>query len=737
MSVYSPTFYDYQGATEKGFEYYDEVAFHNLNGLLFTAIDEPRQKHDTISPEVDIVIITFLKISFQLGYYISDDIVNTLTSMKNRSDIINHCKKFMNVMKDTKGVKAADGIVFYKTFPEHVMKASDAELFVNAIAHYWTWGTLLPSYVKKERLDLNELLKMKTIKNVITKKDLINYFLKLLCSKSAPTPAAMDFIDQGLENKWYNEIPADFDIPFKELLTKVATFALNNGLSINKYVKSCTDILRIMAHLSDQDITLQKKIKFKSLPRKQRRIIVNSLERVIKVEDIKPYSGLWKLAFHNLHVGELKRTKVCAIAKQFRNTNNVPTLDTKYCEAIKKKQSIIAMNSLKVKPPIFARLLDKLIRDCYENDEELIMILQQFTISSKKINPKILLQALGHFQRRKYLLNNPRDNKHSQRLIYTSGSTAATLIFPNHKTILPHEVLDRIIIIIQDSLIEQFKTKQLLKHKKVYIPSVANGLLLPIQLSGTSTKKTIARASKFPLLDQDEVDKHKKTFVRFFTHWIGRIIDTSILFVSEEGKAIDLISWHHLRTDYAWHSGDVVNAPPPNGATEYIDVDIKKCLESGCRYLMMDIRSWNGPTFAKHDECFSGIMMRENNEAGQHFEPSTVKYKFDLVGDTHTTIACVVDLKTMDLIWIDAAIKFKSLYNNLIDNLDTMLPAMREYSLMHKYKVSMGQLIRLHLEGSEGAQLVDKREDADYIVSLEDDGDLNLYDFAEINSNWI
>ena len=48
----------------------------------------------------------------------------------------------------------------YPNFPQQVAEADEVELFINAIIHYWSYGTLLPEYGKTERLPLIDANKM-------------------------------------------------------------------------------------------------------------------------------------------------------------------------------------------------------------------------------------------------------------------------------------------------------------------------------------------------------------------------------------------------------------------------------------------------------------------------------------------------------------------------------------------------------------------------------------------------
>ncbi|KAK6205193.1 uncharacterized protein RJT21DRAFT_111724 [Scheffersomyces amazonensis] len=497
-----------------------------------------------------------------------------------------------------------------------------------------------------------------------------------------------------------------------------------------------------MAFLSGGDVTLKKKIKIKSFPRKQRRLLIEALDKVIKSDDIKFYPELWKLAFHSLHVGEFKHTRIPEIAQRYRNENNVHTLDTNYCEAIKEGKSKEAVDTLKIKPSVFARNLDKLIRDCFstKRNEDINEILDQFEKCISKIGSKVLLQLLSHFQRRKYFLSelSTEEGKKYKRLVQISGSISRTYPIPNNDVMIPNVVLDKVIDILNHGLIEKFGTRGLLKDKRAYLAPGMEDILIPLQLSSASAKKTLARGSKIPIFDIFEEDKDKKNILRFFLHWIGYIIDLSMMLIDSDLENPKYVFWKNLKVaDYALHSGDILLARPPKGASQFIDVDMKKAIDAGNRYVILDARVWGGGplTFAKHELCFGGVMAREEMNSGEIYEPSTVKYKFDLQSETRNTIMFLFDLELKELIWVDTSMNVGPC-SDIQGDSSKVCDVIREVLKAHKHKVSIAQLVDLHVKAND-AEIVDDKSKANFIVSMTDDGDLDVYNVAEINSNWI
>ena len=192
-------------------------------------------------------------------------------------------------------------------------------------------------------------------------------------------------------------------------------------------------------------------------------------------------------------------------------------------------------------------------------------------------------------------------------------------------------------------------------------------------------------------------------------------------------------------TPFAWHSGDFTSALPPDGASEFIDVDLDRALELGFRYISMDVRVYRGPTFLYHEQCFAGFMLRKEATLGEIFEPASVWSKFDITHDGKSTVPCLFDIKTRQMIWIDCPIQFRRLdnvANNLSNNLATVLDVLKSYLEMQSTKVTISEPAEMHARAVK-TEIVTKRDDADFVVGLENDRNLDVYDFATINAQWI
>ncbi|EOR6629459.1 hypothetical protein JNX11_RS26965, partial [Escherichia coli] len=656
----------------------NKIAFNQLNAVVATSPVEV--KNDAFN----IKVISFVNEMHNFGFLVTKELYQYLSSLDEATSV-EVCQKVLSLAKESVGAHVAMK-AFYPNFPRQVMEASDAELFINAILHYWTLGAWSPEYVEEKRPDLAEE-NPKTEISLISMGDVKAYFFRILASKNSIPASLVEFVEMGIEEGWAAEYKGE--IPFKETLCRVATALVKQGQSINGVVATTTDVLRVMAALSESDIELKTKVRFKSLNRKARRALVSALEEVINISDVKAYASLWKRAFHSLHVGEFGG-KVAEIAARFRNEKNVVTSETVVAEAIKSGDVKVAVNKLVNKPSVFARSLDKLLRD--SDPQTSAWVIKEFAKVVEKVDSKVLLQVLGHFKGRSL-------NEAGERVVFTAGSKGKALLAPSLKA-LDKSVVEHIVSVIKAELKNKFAEKALLKGKKVFISPEVYSVLIPSQLASiTENKKTVARGSRVPLdLIPEDAEKN---VLRMFIHWIGQDQDLSAFFINEDMTEFSQVAYYNLRNSYACHSGDVTYAPAPHGGSEFLDVRMDEALADGMRYIAMDVRVYNGPTFLKHERSFAGFMLRNDLKSGEIFEPTTVRGKFDITLDGSTVMPCFFDMKTREMIWLDSVLpgcgeySYSRQANNLNNNIASSTDMLRAYLKMKDTKVTMKELVCL------------------------------------------
>ena len=173
--------------------------------------------------------------------------------------------------------------------------------------------------------------------------------------------------------------------------------------------------------------------------------------------------------------------------------------------------------------------------------------------------------------------------------------------------------------------------------------------------------------------------------------WDGVDLDLSVAFYGDEKVNFVFYGNPKVESLGAIHSGDR-RSSGKNGAVEYVDFDIKKCLQNGIRYAAMVVNSYTGEKFSEMDTAFCGVMVRDGM-TGEQFEPATVKDRFALTTESGQLVMAVVDLQKRELIMVDRTVAGSLAYSNVITDYqptkDVCQYAMQLKSLSIKEMVGM------------------------------------------------
>ncbi len=253
---------------------------------------------------------------------------------------------------------------------------------------------------------------------------------------------------------------------------------------------------------------------------------------------------------------------------------------------------------------------------------------------------------------------------------------------------------------------------------KVYVdPILANYSVPMSQRSASRSKRVMTRGSRISLGEKVNNDT-----IRFFLWWKeakgkGRIdVDLSATLHTQDWDLAEYISYTNLKSDRikAAHSGDITSAP--DGACEYIDIDLSSAKNKKCRYIVMNIYSFTRQPFSEMPECYAGWMMREKPQGGEIFEASTVQQRFDLKANATVAIPAIIDVEKREVIWCDLALSRRlGFSNNLEANKRSV--ANLGYAMTHHCIPQLHTLFTLHSQAR--GELVKTKEGADTIFSLD------------------
>ncbi|MCU0494137.1 MAG: TerD family protein [Chloroflexaceae bacterium] len=613
----------------------------------------------------------------------------------------------------------------YPNFPAQVMEADRAELYINAILHYLTHGR--PLYEKKQRKPLLE----RTDLRVIDCGDDADFRLictTLLAAKSATSPA--DRADLAWFFQTYGDdamtlIPQE--VPLREHVALLAALLLRHTTRgpalLPRYVKTATDVLRLAVALSDGDVSLATATKFRRLTRPERRVLLELLEASGNtLEDMLRYVEPWKRLGERLHPGEYaaRFPRSAAAFDAIRNNRPVATFRSQVEGAIRANHIDAAIAVLRTRPGELTRRLDHLLRQAAQPD----VVVAAFGEVAAQVATPVLLQTLAHFAQ--------RPTMPPLRSFFPKGEVARVQVIANTLPPLDAELCAGVVAICRETLINRFRAQPPLGP--VYVDERLRNYPVPLtQRSASKALRTIPRGSRLPL--------DAGGTVRFFLWWkegevngrpTGRVdIDLSAVLYDGHWRYLEHISYTNLKSEKyrAAHSGDIVTAP--NGACEFIDLDIESVVRYGGRYVVTSLNSFSGQPYCNLPECFAGWMLRQEPQSGEVFEPQTVQQKVDLAANTRICIPVILDLVARQVIWTDLALNNHPRVNNTIEgNQKGML--LMGYALTNLVKPDLYELFTLH---AAARGTLSPRESAQVVFAP--DGTVTPFDISVILANYL
>jgi len=701
-----------------------KIALKKLGALIIDAKengDEATNKLLTLSLNAEMM---------NLGFVMSETLCNSVNKL-NIEQIKRLADELVSELREFKGAHVSHKPM-YPNFPEQVMEASNLELYANALTHYWSNGQWLPEYQSLSKSYAFETTKFKEI-SLADEDTFKNVFTQLLLSNDSLSEEDKAIIEWFMLNYPQSKLTFPEIIPFQENKSVAAAILLAQDKDITPLISNTTDVLRLVTYLSEGDVSLASNTKFISLPRNLRKKIVKQLELVVSEEDIGRHKNKWKALLHGLHVGDYSK-KVYSITSKLRNNEQLESFYGKLEYFLNTKDIHAAITLLKTRPSEYARKLDHLLRLTKpENKQRLTRLLakseansqqkkvvEEFLLVADHVSTRVLIQLLGHMSRRHL--------KADKRVVFPKGNTQKAVVLRQTLEALDPQLLTELTQGIRQTLVDRFSGLENLG--KVWIdPDLMDCPLPSQQRSASEGLINVARGTRLPIYSADEKDT-----LRFFIHWVGRDIDLSATFHYEDFSIMEQVSYTNLRSKgfQAYHSGDITSAP--KGASEFIDVTISGALERGARYLAMNVLVYSGPTFAEHEECFTGWMMRSGPKSNEIFDAKTVEQKIDVRANSRNVVPIVFDLQARKAIWTDISTSSRSYYGgNNVESNQASIQETLEAVVDSKHKLSLYELFELH--ATARGQIVDSQEKADTVFSL--DKGVTPFDINLINSEYI
>lgn len=600
------------------------------------------------------IVATMNKNIEVFGYTMSEALFDKLVHMKAKSREVVY-DILVNGLKEITG---ADKVYnpMYPNFPESVMKKDDFELYFNAIVHYWSFGTLLPYEEKEERAPLFNTAKVKVLE-AGSFNDLNDIFNNLCASKTSLSKNDVDDMIFILNSV---KVTLPDEIPFKENAACVCRLLVDTGVDTDgslckKYVKTATDILRLITAMSDGDVSLAENTKFRNLKRSERRIIMNLLAGCGNAaEDMNRYAGRWIRVGEKLHPGEFAKneryTKVVQAFGVIRNDGKIQSFAGKVDAAVASGDVNAVVSLLKKRPGEFARRIDFLLRT-FDKDANRKTVIMGFASVAKDVSSTVLLQVREHFI-------NKLNGNDDMRVFFPKGNLARSYYVKNNKTeTVSEDAMKMVIAVCESALVNIYGNREFLG--KVYIDEALKNYTVPFSLrSAGKTMTAVSRGSRIAIDDSAKI-------IRPFIWWTNTKdniidVDLSIAVFADDWNCLEHVSYSNLKSSRfgICHSGDITNGGPVDGegVAEFIDLDIEKALSAGARYAVFNVYNFSNENFSKMEHAAFGFMTRNDMKIGEIFEPSTVRQRMGLASATTTCIPVIFDLKERVFVWCDMAL---------------------------------------------------------------------------------
>ncbi|ELR96569.1 hypothetical protein [Gloeocapsa sp. PCC 73106] len=521
--------------------------------------------------------------------------------------------------------------VVYKNFPQEVLRMSEVEYWTRQILMYWGFPNDYFTEPEAERLQLGDKPNFRVL-HLAQSNSLELIFEELIYLPVRWTDQQWNDLVYLLD-QFISKVDPE-NILFKENLVKFLIYCLRKKYPVN--LTSATDVLRLAVGLSEGDISLKTSSKFRNFKRRERKILLNLLNKVKNLdEDIVRDKNRWKKLMYALHPGDYHESYPLVVEAYNRLYQDlkIPTFNSNLEQLLAAKDTQ-ALQLLKTRPGEFVRRL----RNC----------LELFGLQAKEAFVEIIpqLKMMQLLKLQSYL---ETINYRIYRTIPPSGNwTKMQVIKVESDWRLDEEIVGEIL----QAIAEEMKTRI-----QVIVPSVhLDPLVARIKLQNNDSDLTpYGRGTIFPIPENIR-------FIRTASYWRSGATTHNIWydngwnFFDQEWVPLGSCCWTTINFyDAAVFSGDPTNSKEGEGnACQLIDLYLDRLLEANVRYAVWNILCFSHLSFDEADDVFAALQWGENPERGNLFEPSRCQFAFPIKGKNLTKYIALIDLYRNELVYLDA-----------------------------------------------------------------------------------
>jgi hypothetical protein len=443
-------------------------------------------------------------------------------------------------------------------------------------------------------------------------------------------------------------------------------------------IETPTDVLRLAAAACGGDVGLLEPARLRSPARRDRRALLAALDRVAgtpaALAEVSGRREQWKRLGERLHPHEYAHAypHAGAVFAVARGELEAPSLAGRVDAAFAAGQGARAVELLGSAPGMLLRSVDRCARSLPAG--EMAVLRDAVQRASAHASGRVLLSLREH-------LANRSDAPASDAARIYVGRTAHAWVEPDRRGALPPELVAELTGILDRAIAERMPTVGHL----VIDPAVAEAA---VPLSGKAT------SAGYGVMPRGSRTTVSGATLRFFIHWQQAErptdYDLSVLLLDEHFEHEGHISYNNLNGFGGVHSGDLTEAPAPDGASEFIDLDLAGV---PAHYIIPQVDIFDGESFTEATQSVFGYMSLDSEQLGKPFEPRTVRMKAEVRGGGRVALPVVFEHtdRGWEAVWMNLFAHGESWGNRVEDN--RLSSALLARTILNRRYLTLGYLI--------------------------------------------
>lgn len=422
------------------------------------------------------------------------------------------------------------------------------------------------------------------------------------------------------------------------------------------------DVVRVMAALSGGDVTLEHATRFRSQPRRVRRALLAAVDELIAagphaVSGLRRHRGVLARIGEVLHPGEHRERwpRAYWVFQAARGSlDGWRTVEGLAESALAAGDPVGAARVLSTQPGALIRWADRLLRAVQERHgwparealdvdgpgadarADVRTVVDLVLEAMPRASSRVLLSLYEHVMSRNVDRHQP--DRHGVRVFV--GRSGRAWVTDDRRRALPIGAVVSLAAGVADVVSER------LPHVGPLVVE-RDALDVAVALSGKATGSghgVMPRGSRVPVAPGGGAWVAGDV-LRLFVYWRQARTrtdwDLSVEMLDERMRSVGQVSWTRLRGVGAAHSGDIVDAPGPDGATEFLDIRMDE-LPGDVAWLAPQIHVYSGEVPDEVEESVVGWMVRGREQGGAPFEARTVRTRGALRGSGRVALPFVV-----------------------------------------------------------------------------------------------